>query len=547
MNGPVRQAIGAREWLIAVSVAIAVTGLITVPYALGYAFARPGWESTGTIMNPDDSQSYFAKMLQGYDGAWLYTIPFTTEEHAPAFVGGFYLLLGHAARALGLSLVAMWHLARVTADLGMFLATFGFIATFLPDRRTRWTAYLLAIFGSGLGWLLFLLDQPDWLGWFPVDFKMPEAHLFFSALTFPHVAFGTAIIVLSFCLSLKALTFPTRWRYVVGAGLANVALAIAYPFLIFLIVAILGLYWLCRVVQVKRMLWREAMVLVITFVFPAPLVLYYAVTLATNPVFRAWDAQAITPSPPVPHYLIAYGLMLLLVGLAARRNRAEYAFLWAWVIAVALLVYAPLNPQRRFVEGVQVPLAILAAVGWCECVLPWIAQTRFFRWLVLRPRYSTAGVERLLLLGFLGLMSLSNVYILASVSVTAAVQQPYPLFRASNEIAAVDWLRANTSRSDVVLGAYETGNFIAAHAGNRVVLGHWAETMDWRRKMDEVDRFYDASTDDAWRESLLHQYRVRYVFWSTRERTLGGFDPERAPYLQTVFTNEPARIYRVAQ
>jgi len=536
-----------REWFGAIVIALAVAGLAQIPYVLGYALARPGIEFTGVIMNPEDAQSYFAKMLQGREGYWLYTIPFTTEEHAPAFIGGFYLALGHLARTFGLSLVTMWHLARTVADLILFLVTFGFIAQFLDDLRARWTAFLLALCGSGLGWLLFLLDQPYWLDWFPVDFKMPEAHLFFTALTFPHVAFGTALIVSSLWLSLKGLAFPMLGRFVIGAGLVNLGLAIVYPFLIFLIIATLGLYWLWCVVQAKRMLWREAAVLAAMFAFPAPLVVYYAVTLAVNPVFHAWDAQAVTPSPPVPHYLLAYGLMLLCALPLLRRRCSRYAFLWVWVSAVALLVYAPLNPQRRFVEGVQVPLAILTAAGLCEVIIPWIEQTRVFRRIAAQPRYSPAGLERLLLIGFIAFASLSNVYVLASVCVTAVAQQPYPLFRTRAEIAGVDWLRANTTRADVVLGAYETGNYIAARAGNRVVLGHWAETVDWQRRMREVERFFNAATDDASRVALLREYRVAYVFWGQAERELGAFDPERAPYLERVFANDQARIYRVRQ
>src|SRR3990172_2572580 len=93
-----------REWWIALLIALAAVALTWVPYGLGYQLARPDTEFTGVLMNPEDSQSYFAKMLQGYDGNWLYTIPFTTEDHAPAFVGGFYLALGHLARTMSLSL-----------------------------------------------------------------------------------------------------------------------------------------------------------------------------------------------------------------------------------------------------------------------------------------------------------------------------------------------------------------------------------------------------------------------------------------------------------
>jgi hypothetical protein len=537
--------LSGRELTLAFLIALATITLVSIPYALGYALARPGQEFTGVIMNPEDSQSYFAKMLQGYNGSWLYTIPFTTEAHSPEFVGGFYLALGHVARGLGLSLVEVWHLSRMIADLLMFMAVFGFVATFLHDVRTRWIAYLLAIFGSGLGWLLLLLNQPDWLDWFPVDFKMPEAHLFFSALAFPHVALGTALIVASFWLSMRGFAATGNWLYSLCAGFVNLALAIVYPFLIYLIVVTLGLYWVYRVARGRQVLWREALRFAAAFALPAPLIAYYAITLATNPIFRAWDAQSITLSPPLPHYFLAYGVLLALALLSLRRARAEHAILWAWLVAVALLVYAPLNPQRRFVEGVQVPLAILATIGFAEVVLPWLGQTRIFRALSELPRYSTAGLEGFLVATFLILSSLSNLYVLASLSVVAVVEQPYPLFRSNDEMGAIDWLSANTARSDVVVGAYETGNYVAASAGNRVVIGHWAETVDWDRKLNEVDAFYDTVGVDASHLAFLQRYGVRYVWYGVRERELGKFDPASAAYLESAFANGTVRIYRV--
>ncbi len=535
-----------REWLIAFVIAAATILLTLIPYALGYAFARPDLEFTGVIMNPEDSQSYFAKMRQGYDGAWLYTIAFTTEEHAPAFVGGFYLALGHLARGLGLSLTTTWHLARVIADLVLFLVVFGFIAQFVSDGRARWTAYLLALFGSGLGWLLFLLNQPYWLDWFPVDFKMPEAHLFFTALTFPHVAFSTTLVLASFWLGWRALNDDrASVLYALAAGLANLLIAIVHPFLIYVIVAVLGLSWLYFVLRARRVVWRATRDVAIALVLPAPLVVYYAWTLSVNPVFRAWEAQAATLSPPVPHYLMAYGVLLLLALLSLRQKRSEYALLWIWILAAALLVYAPLTQQRRAVQGIDVPLAILATVGWYQVVLPWIERTRAFRWIVARPRYSTIGLERLLIVIFIGGMSLSNLYILASTAATAAWQQPYPLFRPRAQVAAVDWLRAHSARDEIVLSAYETGNYLAAHAGNRVVVGHWTETVEWEHKMNQVEFFYNAATEDAWRVARLREYRVAYVFWGEEERALGAFDPERASYLQRVFANDRTRVYRV--
>ncbi len=534
------------EWKIAIAIAILATIVLSIPYALGYAFANPSTEYMGIVMNPEDSQSYFAKMLEGYDGNWLYTIPFTSEEHSPAFVGGFYIGLGHLARFLGLSLAAMWHIARIIADLILFLVVFDFITIFLKDSLGRWVGYLLTIFGSGLGWLLFVMNQPSWLGETPVDFKMPEAHIFFTALTFPHVAIGVALMLSSFRFSLRARAENANiWLDAILAGMANLALAIVYPFMIYP-VFLTGLLFLSyRIIISRRILVREAIALATCFLIPAPLLLYYALTLATNPIFRAWEAQSITLSPPLPHYLLAYGPMLLLAVLVLRQRHAEFAFLWCWVIAVALLVYAPLNAQRRFVEGVHVPLAILASAGLVYSAVPWLERTRAFRWLVTRPGYSVEGLRRLTLVSILFLMSLSNLYILSSTSATASLEPIYPLFRLRRETEAVDWLRANTTRSDVVLGAYETGNLIAARAGNRVVVGHWAETVDWEAKLQETQDFYRANKDDAARRDFLARYHVAYVFVGPRERADGAIDMSRANYLKPVFSNSSVAILSV--
>jgi hypothetical protein len=534
------------EWKIAIAVAILTTIILSIPYLLGYTLANPSTEYMGIVMNPEDSGSYFAKMLEGYDGNWLYTIPFTSEEHSPEFVGGFYIALGHLARFLGLPIISMWHISRIASDLILFLVIFDFIGIFLPDALARWVGYLLALFGSGLGWLLFVLNQPNWLGETPVDFKMPESHIFFTALTFPHVAIGIALILLSFRFSLRTYDVrPRPWVSAILAGIANLLLAIVYPFMIFSVLLTNSIYWLYRTSISRRPMVPETMALAISALIPAPLLLYYALTLATNPIFRAWETQSITLSPPLPHYLLAFGPMLLLAVLTPKREHAGMAFLWCWVFAVALLVCAPLNAQRRFVEGIHVALAILASAGLVHSVLPWLERTRAFSWLATLPGYSVVGLRRLTIASLLFLMSISNFYILASTSITASIQPIYPLFRLRSETDAVDWLRSNTARSDIVLGAYETGNLIAARAGNHVVLGHWAETADWAEKVKEIDEFYRGSLSQDSQSDFLARYKVSYVFFGPRERAEGAFDPSQTDYLKRVFSNSVIQIFSV--
>lgn len=569
-------------------VTLLVVGLTAVPYLLATLTAAPGSFFSGTLMNPEDSQTYFAKMLQGYKGRWLYTIPFTPEPHDAAFVGVFYVWLGQVARALGASVMVVWHGSRVIAQVILCFVTFWFVVQFSWGRRHRWVAYLLAISGSGLGWLLFLLNQPYWLDAFPVDFKQPGSHLFFTLLTYPHIILATVLILLSVAFLARLVERPS-WSLAVLIGFIHLALGIAYPFLLYLTALIAGLHYLALLWRERRINWLLGWQYAVAFLIPLPLYVYFAYTLRQNDVFHAWDVQAITPSAPWPHYLVAYAPFLLFGGLYAwkRRDRepksvirnplsvirypksvdrepkalsevegrrkTEYGIrntgstliLWLWVLAAGLLLYAPLNPQRRFVQGVHVPLSILAAGGLVFVVLPWLMATRPFRALLSHERYSVAGLSRFVIVLFLLLMGLSNFYLIASVTTSAVIQQPDLLFRPVEEQELADWLRENGGETAVLLGDYQTGNYVAAHAGNPVALGHWAETVDYDNKVAEVAHFFAADTPDEWRRALLDRYNVVYVWHGPREQALGDFDPRQAAYLRPIHTQGSITLYQV--
>ena len=533
-----------QRWLVPAGLTLLLLLLSWLPYQMAQQAARPGTFFSGSLMNPEDSQSYFAKIVQGYHGHWLYTIPFTPEAHEPAFVGGFYLLLGHLARWLQLSPMAIWHLARLLAIPLLAGSVYWFIGRFVSGREQQTITFILALTGSGLGWLLFLIGQSYWLNTFPVDFKMAEAHLFFTILTFPHVIFGTALLILAIGQLGKAEPTPAG---IIFQSLLNLAIAIVYPFLIYLVLLIAALHFIIgrQSPFFSRQTVSQAILAALPFGFVAPLLVYYAWVLAHNPVFAAWDSQAATLSPPWPHYLVAYGPMLLLAlpFLARRPQPAGYKLLWLWLLAVGLLVYAPLNPQRRFVQGVQLPLSILAVTSLYQIILPRLAASRWFRWLAARPGYSPAGLQRFLLFQLLLFMALSNVYVITSMFITATAQQPDLLFRPEAEQMAVDWLRHNTGREQIILAAYQSGNYIAAQTANPVFIGHWAETMAFSQKQQEINQFFSNQVDNNWRQAFFHRYNIGYLWYGPCEQQLGAFIPEQLPNLTPVFSYATITIY----
>lgn len=537
-----------RYWLVPAGLTLLLLFLSWLPYYLAQTMARPGTFFSGSLMNPEDSQSYFAKIVQGYDGQWLYTIPFTPEAHEPAFVGGFYLLLGHLARWFHLSPMVMWHVARLATIPFLTGAVYWFIGRFVSGREQQTITFILALTGSGLGWLLFLVGQSYWLDTFPVDFKMAEAHLFFTMLTFPHVIFGTALLILAIGKVGDSQPTPAG---IVFQSLLNLAIAIVYPFLIYLVLLIAALQFVARrpTPFIARQMVRQAILTALPFAFVAPLLAYYGWVLAHNPIFAAWDGQAATLSPPWPHYLVAYGPMLLLalLFLARRPQPAGYQLLWLWLLAVSLLVYAPLNPQRRFVQGLQLPLSILTVASLSQIVLPRLAQSRPFRWLAARPGYSPAGLQRFLLFQILLFMALSNFYVITSIFITATIQQPDLLFRPEDEQIAVEWLRHNTGREQIILAAYQSGNYIAAQTSNPVFIGHWAETMAFEQKQQEITQFFSTQMDDNWQKTFLNHYQIAYIWYGPREQQIGSLNLSNLPNPTPVFQNGAIKIYAIHQ
>jgi len=124
---------------------------------------------------------------------------------------------------------------------------------------------------------------------------------------------------------------------------------------------------------------------------------------------------------------------------------------------------------------------------------------------------------------------------------------PPLVFRDAGEVAALDWLAGQVRPDDVVLAAYDTGNYLPARVGARVFLGHGLETVNAEEKEAQVERFFDVTTDDAWRRQLLARYGVDYVFWGPAERALGAFNPRVASYLRPVYEEGGYTVLKVEQ
>ena len=142
------------------------------------------------------------------------------------------------------------------------------------------------------------------------------------------------------------------------------------------------------------------------------------------------------------------------------------------------------------------------------------------------------------------ILSLTNLLLVAG-NTLALRWRPEAIYRRQGEVQALDWLAQRAEPDDVALSAYETGNYLPVRVHARVFVGHGPETVDYGEKRRLMHRFFDPATDHAWRQRLLREYSVDYVFWGPAERREGAFDPQTASYLHPIYESEPYVIFEV--
>lgn len=537
-----------REIGQVLSIALVVLAISSIPYLLGYWFAAPGTEFGGLVVDLDDSYSYLAAMQQGLGNGWRYRVLFTPEEHPGAYLHTFYLGLGKLSSLLGLSLMQTYQLARLACGLSLLITAYMFLSLFLEGRSERLVAYLLISFSSGLGWVVLLTGSSTLRGVSPIDFWLMDAYTFFTIFTFPHSAAAVTFLLLFFMLALRYLE-TSQVRALLLGSLTLLPLCIIHPFTALVVDGVLVTYWALLSLNRKSLLRREGWAVAIWALAPLPLIVYYYRAFVSDPVLQNWAAQNYLPSPPAAHLVLGYGIVFLLAGAGAvyviRRRSERSLLLVAWAASAMILLYVPFTLQRRMVEGLHVPLCVLASLGLFKYLLPaamdssWLS--RFARW----RGYGTEGLRNLLLYTVVMATVPSNLYLIAGYSASTLNNDP-TLYYQQGEVQAVDWLRKNTDPIDTVLASYRISRYIPARAGNRVFMGHFHETVEVEDKRRLAESFFLESTADTLRQDLLAEYGIIYVFHGPAERQIGRFDPSRAAYLASAYGNPSVAIYRVS-
>lgn len=484
-----------------------VSAISAAPYLYGlHLFPKPD-HFVGFTYNMDDACVYLSWIKQARDGHFFIRNLFTTEPQRFLPFNLLTLVMGIFSRATSLSPVLTFHVWRIALFL-VVLALLHRVCRALGKEELAPAAIWLASLSSGLGWALNFGQGINR----PVDLWQPEAITFLSAYLNPLFLAGLALILWAYSALSRSLK-TIGPRPVIEAGVALLLLANIHTYDL----AAIGLAW--AAFSLKTFLadrdegLRAAKAGIVAAAISLPTVGYQAFLAVREPVYRL-RAQTPAESPAIWFFLVGYGLVLViaLAGFLRRREPAA-SFLALWAIAGFAAAYLPFAQQRKLIMGTHLPLCILAA-GW---LAPVIEKMK-----IVRPRLTWTLI-------IVALMP-SNLLFLKNDALKLRRNETAPNLPAGlspDQSAVIRRLSQGPASEDVILAPPDLAVFIPALAGRRVYCGHWSETVDYGRKLNEWLRFADVSTTDTWRREFLAEAGITIVIQSASvarvgSRALGG-------------------------
>jgi hypothetical protein len=513
-------------WICVVSILILI--LSSIPTWAGYQAATKELRFRGIFFDSQDYAVHIATMQAARQGEWAYRFRFTTEPHNAVHIRLFYIALGHVSKWLGLGPEVAFQLARWVLGMGALFTLYELMQRVYPDLFWSRTAFLLAVLGSGLGWLQVALNWT--LGPVtPIDFWLIDDYVFFSLAVFPHFAFVTAGMCIALLLWLDFLETPS-WKKIMGIGLTAVLVQLVNPIAFATLdVSLLGCslfsWWRVRKIQSEHL-----RALLIVALIQMPLLIYNFIVLKNDPLWSQFTAQNQTPSPPALYYFWGFALFWLpaIIGLAAafRSKSSALGGAFFWVICGFVLAYIPFAIQRRFLQNVTIPLAIVATTG---------LMSLFERGEMRNP--SLIRWRSSLVIMFVFLTSISSIQI--GLSQVAYLQtHPDDLFYPASLDQAIGWFREHAQYNDFVLASEQTSQVLAQKAGLRVYAGHEMETLHYKDKLLRVQAFFQGNLPE------LASYPIKWVVFGPAERELSATFP-RPDNLELVYDTQDLQIYRV--
>lgn len=496
--------------IILISVAFLIA--ITAPFLIGLWQSNDSENFAGFLANPIDGHTYLAKMAIGETGNWLFRLPYSVEEGSGAYLFLFYIFLGHVAAFLNVDAIYIFHGARIAAAGFLLLTIYWLAQRFAQESNVSLKrVYFFSVFGSGLGWLFIGTGNVT------SDFWVAEMYPFLSSYTNPHFPLGLGLMLWSFNIVLD------KMRKYSGLLLAVIylALAVILPFGVVIAGVIVAMLEAINYLEHRQIRWK----VFLSFLPGVAFVAYQYISTLTDPILNIWNTQNQTPAPNLLDLVISLSPLLILalpgLWIVWRKNVPATRRLMAiWLVTGLVLMFFPINIQRRFSTGIIVPAAFLAEMGITYFVGIKPITGKIMKWFALA---SLPTLIFILLIGIGGVSRFETIY-----------------FVNRDEKAALNWIKIHTPSRAVILTSPESGLLIPAYTARRVIYGHPFETINAEIRRNQVQNYYEGSFTLSELLQTLPEGRIDYILMGSREKRIGS--PDLSSF-ERVFRSGDVEIY----
>lgn len=520
------------------SVIAVITVLTSLPYLVGWLKtdrqrAYIGRQPTSVA----DTAAYYSNIEQARQGRLLLANQFTSEPQRPTLFHPLWLLLGWVARLTTLSTPWVFHLARAALVVLFLVLLDRALRWLFPDWPRRCLALVIVATSSGLGWVVLLTStNPLPVLQMPVDTWVAEANTFLS-LGHSALFIASQLLLAYLYWSVYRLTVDRVLNRWVGLAVLTLGLLHPYDLVAAFFVTTLWLFgWFVVTRPSQQTQATQFWQLVRWWLWAVPLIPYYVLIVLREPAMAGWLSQNVDVMPSFPAVLVGYGLLWPLACLGGRAlwqtRRSAVIFLAGWIALTVLLAYLPgVSFQRRLLNGLHLPLAILAAAGLIGLV----------------DRVASRSWRTLTTVSAVLLLAMTNFFVMQSAIVDELHpnQAASPQYESRNVVAAIAWLRDHSRMDDVVFSQVWNGNTIAGLAGRTVVLGHGHQTLKPADRWRDWDEFRSTRLTEGERTAMLRRLRVSWLFWTTGDEAVSAYRPELDQRWSLAFRNPGVRLYRL--
>lgn len=512
-----------------------------IPYIL--AFIKTPLEKvfSGQFIIYFDVPTYYAKMLAGFNGHWIYQNLYTTEgPHTAVPLYLFYLFLGHVARVTGLSIPTVFFCARIFFSIFFLAVIVWFLHVYVADKTHRRLSFFFMCFASGFGGFLFPFFQfihPSFFNIISLDLWHPEIMSSVRFFSFPHYLFANALFLLALIGCKKIFLCEKRFFWTICIGGIFSLLACVLPFYLPVAYAVIltGIgvgYFL------KKISAQSCTFILSALIISLPAFLFMFSIPLTNHLWNRIETQNTIASFPLYSYFLGWGFLSIFacvqifINIRNRTYQERDLFLGAWIFFPFLFMYGTHFSMRgRFIEiALYIPLSILAAQY----------LTQWFR------KKKKGGVSRRFTIGVAWFMCIFSFFVAFTLHLNLLVHTQWNdyFYYSKKTLNALFWIRDHTSKNSIVITSFYSGNLVPYYAQRFTYVGHKPETINALDKEKEVENFLAMNMTPLQAKQFLYEQSISYVLVTEYEKK---FLSSQFPYdfLHEEYTNGEAKIYSI--